>query len=227
VGFDSGKKFKGKKRHVLVDTRVLLMDAIVHAADIQDRDGGALLMAPLFGLYPFLLKLYADAGYQGPKFQQGLARVCREVNVEIVRRCDIGKFVVLPRRWMVTACTMLPKCNMNGRRRSIAAFCASRVGLLTPGRPPMPAQHAGSSAPVPTKCPRQIQESGDGFLQLGLKGRGVRVCRAGSFLPPAPSPLLCDESDPPPLDDFSALLSGRRGSFCTACLARHGFAAGR
>jgi transposase len=77
------------------------MDAIVHAADIQDRDGGVLLMATLFGLYPFLLRLYADAGYQGPKFQQGLARVCRTVNLEIVRRCDTGKFVVLPKRWIV------------------------------------------------------------------------------------------------------------------------------
>lgn len=77
------------------------MHAIVHAADIQDRDGGVLVMATLFGLYPFLLTLYADAGYQGPKFQQGLARACREVNVEIVRRCDTGKFVVLPKRWIV------------------------------------------------------------------------------------------------------------------------------
>ena len=42
------------------------MHAIVHAADLQDRDGGALVMATLFGLYPFLLKLYADGGYQGP-----------------------------------------------------------------------------------------------------------------------------------------------------------------
>jgi hypothetical protein len=47
------------------------MDAILDAADIQDCDGGVLLMATLFGLYPFLLKLYADAGYQGPKFQHG------------------------------------------------------------------------------------------------------------------------------------------------------------
>ena len=38
------------------------MHAIVHPADIQDRDGGALLMAMLFGLCPFLLKLYADGG---------------------------------------------------------------------------------------------------------------------------------------------------------------------
>src|SRR5262249_50947026 len=59
-GYDAGKKIKGKKRHILVDTQGLLMHAIVHAADIQDRDGGMLLMATLFGLYPFLLKLYAD-----------------------------------------------------------------------------------------------------------------------------------------------------------------------
>ena len=43
---------------------LLLMQANVHAADVQDRDGGVLLMATLFGLYPFLLKLYADSGYR-------------------------------------------------------------------------------------------------------------------------------------------------------------------
>ena len=68
-GFDAGKKIKGKKRHILVDTQGLMLQAIVHAADIQDRDGGAMLMATLFGLYPFLLKLYADGGYQGPEFR--------------------------------------------------------------------------------------------------------------------------------------------------------------
>ena len=77
------------------------MQAIVHAADIQDRDGGVLLMSSLFGLFPFLLRLYADSGYQGPKFQAGLGRVCQQVNVEIVKRSDAGKFVVLPKRWIV------------------------------------------------------------------------------------------------------------------------------
>jgi transposase len=100
-GYDAGKKIKGKKRHVLVDTQGLLMQAIVHAADVQDRDGGVLLMASMFGLFPFLLKLYADRGYQGPKFQQGLSRVCRQVNVEIVKRSDATRFVVLPKRWIV------------------------------------------------------------------------------------------------------------------------------
>ena len=77
------------------------MQAIVHAADIQDRDGGVLLMGTLFGLYPFLLKLYADSGYQGPKFQDGLKAACRQVNLEIVKRSDLHRFVVLPKRWVV------------------------------------------------------------------------------------------------------------------------------
>ena len=64
-GFDAGKKIKGKKRHVLVDTQGLMLHAIVHSAGLQDRDGGALLVATLFGLSPFLRKRYADADYQG------------------------------------------------------------------------------------------------------------------------------------------------------------------
>jgi hypothetical protein len=52
----------GKKRHILVDTQGLLMHAIVHAANIQDRDGGAALMATLFGAFPFLTRLFADGG---------------------------------------------------------------------------------------------------------------------------------------------------------------------
>lgn len=52
-------------------------------------------------MYPFLLKLYADSGYQGPKFREGLERVCRALDVEIVKRSDAGRFVVLPKRWIV------------------------------------------------------------------------------------------------------------------------------
>jgi transposase len=87
---------------VLVDTTGLLMHALVHAADIQDRDGGAMLMATLFGLYPFLLKLYADGGYQGPVFQQAMKAIMAQVEVDIVTRSDQATgFVVLPKRWVV------------------------------------------------------------------------------------------------------------------------------
>lgn len=74
----------------------------VHAADIQDDDGGVMLMASLFGRYRFLLKLFADGGYQGPQFQSGVRAVITKVNVEVVKQSDQAKeFSVLPRRWMV------------------------------------------------------------------------------------------------------------------------------
>src|ERR1700719_1822691 len=50
-------------------------DGGVGPADIQDRDGGILLLATLFGMYPFLKKLFADGAYRGPQFQKPLAKM--------------------------------------------------------------------------------------------------------------------------------------------------------
>ena len=101
-GYDAGKKIRGKKRHILVDTVGLLLHAVVHPADIQDRDGGVLLLSTLFGMYPFLAKLFADAGYQGPQFATAVAEVLPHLSVEIVKRSDQASgFVVLPMRWVV------------------------------------------------------------------------------------------------------------------------------
>jgi transposase len=99
---------------------------VVHSADVQDRDGGVLLMSTLFGLYPFLLKLYADSGYQGPRFKAAMQRICEQINVEIVKRSDVGKFVVLPKRWIVE-CTIawLNRC----RRLAKDWECLNRNGL--------------------------------------------------------------------------------------------------
>ena len=111
----------------MVDTEGLLLRAIVHAADVQDRDGGVLLMSTLFGLFPFLLKLYADGGYQGAKFQQALRRVCRRINVEIVKRSDAGKFVVLPKRWVVErTIAWLSRC----RRLAKDWECLNQTGRI-------------------------------------------------------------------------------------------------
>jgi transposase len=78
-----------------------LLHAIVHRADIQDRDGGILVMATLFGMFPFLKTLIADGGYQGPQFAKALAKVLPHLDVEIVKRSDrVSGFVVLPKRWI-------------------------------------------------------------------------------------------------------------------------------
>ena len=137
-GYDAGKKIKGKKRHILVDTQGLLLMAIVHAADVQDRDGGALLLASLFGLYPFLMRLYADAGYQGPQFQSALRKVMTKIDVEIVKRSDQARgFVVLPKRWIVertfawlNRCRRLAKDWENLSDRALAFLLLASIRLM-------------------------------------------------------------------------------------------------
>jgi transposase len=79
-----------------------LLHAVVHPADIQDRDGGILVMATLLGMFPFLKKLFVDSGYKGPKFANALAKVLPHLEIEIVKRSDqVRSFVVLPKRWIV------------------------------------------------------------------------------------------------------------------------------
>jgi transposase len=121
-----------------------MLRAVVHAADIQDRDGGVLVVATLFGLYPFLLKLYADGGYQGPAFQAGLKDVLAHVKLEIVKRSDQVKgFVVLPKRWVVertfawlNRCRRLAKdweC-LNRKAHAFLQFASIRLMLRRLGR---------------------------------------------------------------------------------------------
>jgi len=79
----------------------------VHPADIQDRDGGVLVLSTLFGLYPFLQKLFADGGYQGPVFQKASAKILPHLQIEIVKRSDQAKgFELLPRRWLSNALSL-------------------------------------------------------------------------------------------------------------------------
>src|SRR5919199_1138336 len=65
-GYDGGKKVKGRKRHLLVDTQGLVLKARVHSARVMDRDGIKLLLDPSsWERLPRLFHLWLDAGYNG------------------------------------------------------------------------------------------------------------------------------------------------------------------
>jgi putative transposase len=137
-GYDAGKKVSGIKRHLVVDTEGLLLHAVVHTADIQDRDGGIMALSTMFGLYPFLKKVFADGGYQGQKFRDALKQVLPDLAVEIVKRSDTAKgFEVLPRRWVVertiawlNRCRRLAKDFENLHRSSLALIRLASIQLM-------------------------------------------------------------------------------------------------
>jgi putative transposase len=96
-GYDAGKKVKGRKRHALVDTDGRALVLFAHPASIQDRDGAGPLLKASRKTFPFIEKVFADAGYQGPRVKDATS-----IAVEIVRaKPDQVGFAVQPRRWVV------------------------------------------------------------------------------------------------------------------------------
>ncbi|HKD30750.1 MAG TPA: IS5 family transposase [Xanthobacteraceae bacterium] len=101
VGYDAGKKVKGRKIHALVDSEGLPMRVVVHSAAIQDRDGAGLVLDKIRRRFPWLELIWADGGYSAWQVDAAVAKV-PPLHLEIVKRSDDVKgFVVLPRRWVV------------------------------------------------------------------------------------------------------------------------------
>lgn len=115
-----------------------MLHAIVHPANIQDRDGGGLVLNTLFGRFPFLTKLFADGGYQGPVFKDAAARAMPGLEVEIVKRSDAAKgFEVLPKRWLVERslawfglCRRLAKDFENLNRTALAFLRLASIRMM-------------------------------------------------------------------------------------------------
>ena len=74
-GYDAGKKINGRKRHTVVDTTGMLFGLVVHAADVQDRDGAPAVLKSIRHTCPWLRHLFADGGYAGPKLRGALDRI--------------------------------------------------------------------------------------------------------------------------------------------------------
>ena len=76
MGYDAGKKVKGRKIHALVDTEGLPMRVVVHSAATQDRDGAGLVLDKIRLRFPWLELVWADGGYNAWQVDAAVAR-CR------------------------------------------------------------------------------------------------------------------------------------------------------
>jgi transposase len=117
LGFDAGKKVKGRKRHIATDTVGLLLAALVTSASVQDRDGAMPVLERARARHPHIERVFVDGGYAG---RAADAMRATGVDVEVVRRTDRHRwtlknaraqlelypspsrgFHVLPKRWVV------------------------------------------------------------------------------------------------------------------------------
>lgn len=100
VGYDGGKKIKGRKRHVVVDTLGLVMITVIHAANIHDSVGAKEVIWALKDKYlSGIQKIYADGGYLGELIEWVWIQF--GWILEVVKRNEAHKFKILPKRWIV------------------------------------------------------------------------------------------------------------------------------
>ena len=114
-GYDGGKKVKGRKRHIVVDSQGSVLGVWVSSADVSDARGARVVLGPVLSRYRTVRKVIADRAYDKEGFSEWLRREFG-VKLEVVWRWSVG-FVVLPRRWLVErslawimGCRRLSRC---------------------------------------------------------------------------------------------------------------------
>jgi len=99
-GYDAGKKVSGIKRHIAVDTMGLPHAIIVTRANVTDRSGAIEMITLNLENLSCVRKFLVDGGYSGENFANAVKELCG-ADVEVVKRDELHKFVVLPKRWVV------------------------------------------------------------------------------------------------------------------------------
>ena len=114
----------------------LLLTAIIHPANVQDRDGVVPLRRAARRLFPFVTVIVADGAYQGETTAEAVARTGRW-RLEIVKRSDSAGFVPLPKRWIVERtfawlgrCRRLAKDFENLAVNALAFLCLAMIRLM-------------------------------------------------------------------------------------------------
>ena len=116
-GIDGGKRIKGRKRHIVVDTMGLLLGVVVTAANVDDAQGAKAGLSQLLGQdFPRLRLLWADHKYHNYELEEWLDENAR-FTIEVVNRPKGQRgFVLLPKRWVVErTLAWLERCRRNSK----------------------------------------------------------------------------------------------------------------
>lgn len=109
-GYDAGKKVSGIKRHIAVDTQGLPHAIHITTANITDRDGAIAMIECSKDHLSDVLNVLVDGGYTGKNFADNIKSVIG-ASVEVAKRSELHKFVVIPQRWVVErSFAWLEKC---------------------------------------------------------------------------------------------------------------------
>ncbi len=165
VGYDAGKRVRGRKRHVLVDTLGLLLGVAVTSASVQDRPGARRLLAGIRARFPLLGLVWVDGGYVNSKDATLVDWARRQENVEVVavpRNADVRGFQVLPRRWVVertfgwlTRCRRLTR---DYERKTAHAEAMIQFAMIRLMAARLADEHIEPQGPVETEAARRLAE---------------------------------------------------------------------
>ncbi|WP_455678496.1 IS5 family transposase [Streptomyces buecherae] len=165
VGYDAGKRVRGRKRHLLVDTCGLVLRAVVHSASVQDRVGAKRVLNGIRTLFPQVGLVWVDGGYVNVVDSRLIGWAAEMENVEIVavpRNADVKGFQVLPRRWVVERTfSWLGRCRRLARdyeRKTAHAEAMIKVAMIRLMAARLAGEDVEPHGPIETEAARRLTE---------------------------------------------------------------------
>jgi transposase len=165
IGYDAGKRVRGRKRHLLVDTNGLLLHRVVHSASVQDRAGARLVLHRLHDRFPALQLIWVDGCYVNVVDAGLIDWAQREERVELVvvpRNADVRGFQILPRRWVVERTFgWLARCRRLARdyeRKTAHAEAMIDVAMIRLMAARLAGEDIQPSGPIETEAARRLTE---------------------------------------------------------------------
>lgn len=165
IGYDAGKRVRGRKRHLLVDTCGLVLRAVVHSASIQDRAGAKLVLTGIRALFPQVGLVWVDGGYVNVVDARLVDWAAESENLKIVavpRNADVKGFQVLPRRWVVERTfSWLGRCRRLARdyeRKTAHAEAMIKVAMIRLMAARLAGEDIEPHGPIETEAARRLTE---------------------------------------------------------------------